>query len=898
VLSPGTRFGPYEILALLGAGGMGQVYRARDTRLGREIALKVLPPEFSSDPQRLARFEQEARTASALNHPNILTVFDVGRDGGLSFIAMELIEGSTLREIFHERSVEPRVLVTYLAQTAEGLAKAHAAGIVHRDLKPENVMVTRDGYAKILDFGLAKLAQPDRKEASSLPTAAPATSEGVVMGTVGYMSPEQATGKPVDARTDVFAFGCLLYEAATGRRPFTGESSVDVLHAIVRGKPTPVEEIAPRIPRPLVRTINRCLAKDPDRRYQSMKDLALELHDMVEEWDTLAIPSGPVSSAPSLLGKAPSKRAGPRRGLWIATAAGILVILVAALLVLRRAPAPAAKGSAFQEMRITAATSSGNVEAAVLSPDGHYLAYVRKDPGGSSLWLRQLGSASDVQLLPPQGGGILRNPVFTPDGSYIDYTFWKNEKIDYFTLYRIPVLGGTPRKMLDDVSSPVSYSPDGRRIVFLRSSPDGTKDELVVASADGSDQRTLVSRRMADKKSFDIRSNLGPAWSPDARSIAAIALEWAPELRGELELIDAATGNQQQLGDADWLGDDGLAWLPDGSGLVIAGFQRGAAFAPQLWHVSYPKGTLTRITNDSQSYLGASVSADGKTLASVQRLSSSTLWRRSLTPPANEKQLTFSTREKIFFPRASANGTLFFTCVRGSEITIARLGPNGGERVLVTRPDVASRDAQVSRDGHTLVVRSLLPDGRMTLLAMDADGGHQRRFSERGPVWPFAFSPDGRFCVVHDERGLWRQPLDGGEATLLVEDPRAFPIGFSPDGSRLGYLAVRPTGKGQPDFVIVVMPAAGGAPLAEVPMPPAELESFHWAPEGDAFTFRRKEGGHYNVFRQPLGGGPPTRISDFDSFEMGDYVISADGKTLFYTRVESSSDAVLIRNFR
>jgi serine/threonine protein kinase len=206
-LSPGTRFGPYEILALLGAGGMGQVYRARDTRLGREIALKVLPPEFSSDPQRLARFEQEARTASALNHPNILTVFDVGRDGGLSFIAMELIEGSTLREIFHERSTEPRALVTYLAQTAEGLAKAHAAGIVHRDLKPENVMVTRDGYAKILDFGLAKLAQPDQKEASILPTAAPATTEGVVMGTVGYMSPEQATGKPVDARTDVFAFG-------------------------------------------------------------------------------------------------------------------------------------------------------------------------------------------------------------------------------------------------------------------------------------------------------------------------------------------------------------------------------------------------------------------------------------------------------------------------------------------------------------------------------------------------------------------------------------------------------------------------------------------------------------------------------------------------------------------
>jgi Tol biopolymer transport system component len=877
---------------------MGQVYRAQDTRLGREIALKVLPEEFSSDPQRLARFEQEARTASALNHPNILTVFDVGRDGGLSFIAMELIEGSTLREIFHERSVEPRVLVTYLAQAAEGLAKAHAAGIVHRDLKPENVMVTRDGYAKILDFGLAKLAQPDRKEASSLPTAAPATTEGVVMGTVGYMSPEQATGKPVDARTDVFAFGCLLYEGATGRRPFTGESSVDVLHAIVREKPAPIEEIAPRTPRALVRSINRCLAKDPDRRYQSMKDLALELHDMVEEWDTLAIPSGPVSSAPSLSGEAPSKRAGPRRGLWIATAAGILVILVAAILVLRRAPAPAAKGSAFQEMRITAATSSGNVEAAALSPDGHYLAYVRKDPGGSSLWLRQLGSASDVQLLAPQGAGVLRNPVFTPDGSYIEYTLWKNEKIELFTLYRIPVLGGTPRKMLDDVSSPVTHSPDGRRIAFLRSSPDGMKDELVVASADGSDQRTLVSRRAADQQSFDVRASLGPAWSPDGNTIAAIAIDLAPELRGKVDLVDAASGRERRLGDADWFGETGLAWLPDSSGLVVAGFQRGAAFAPQLWRVSFPEGRLTRITNDSQTYDGVSVSADGKTLATVQRLSSSTLWRRSLTPPANEKQLTFSTREKIFFPRTSADGTLFFTCVRGSQITIESLGPNGEEPVSVTRPEVASRDVQVSRDGRTLVVRSLFPGERAVLLTMDADGGHQRRLPERGAIWPFALAPDGISCVVHDERGLWRQPLDGGDATLLVEDSRAFPIGFSPDGSRLAYLAVRPAANGRPDFVVVVLPAAGGAPLAEIPMPPVDLESFHWAPEGDGFTFRRKEGGHYNVFRQPLGGGPPTRISDFDSFEMGDYVISADGKTLFYTRVESSSDAVLIRNFR
>jgi len=343
-LRTGTVLGQYRIVAPLGAGGMGEVYRAHDSKLDRPVALKILPESVVRDADRVRRFVQEARSASSLSHPNIVHVYDIGEavpveEGGepegagaapVHFIAMELVEGRTLRQLLEDRSIEPRTLLSHLAQAAEGLAKAHASGIVHRDLKPENIMVTRDGYAKVLDFGLAKLTE--QKTSGSALAAAPTaidemTKEGAVVGTVGYMSPEQAMGRPVDHRTDLFAFGCLLYEAATGRKPFGGESSVDVLHAIVRGNPTPVEEIAPTIPRALVRTIRRCLAKEPDRRYQSMRDLALELHEMVDEWETLALPSGTVSSASAQSGIAPPPK---KRPSWSVAAAAVVVVLAAA----------------------------------------------------------------------------------------------------------------------------------------------------------------------------------------------------------------------------------------------------------------------------------------------------------------------------------------------------------------------------------------------------------------------------------------------------------------------------------------------------------------------------------------------------------------------------------------
>src|SRR3984893_13712077 len=327
-LPAGTHLGPYEILSPLGAGGMGEVYRVRDARLGREVALKVLPEAVSGNPERLRRFEKEARSASALNHPHIVTIHELGEAGGMAFIAMELVEGQTLRELLADGALSTKRLLTIAAQVADGLAKAHGAGIIHRDLKPENVMVSKDGFVKILDFGLAKLALPESGEASAMPTVdKPETRPGIGMGTLPYMSPEQASGQPLDFRTDQFSFGSILYELATGRRPFEGKTGPETLAAVIREEPKPIGELAPATPTPLRWIIERCLAKDPEERYSSTKDLARDLSSLRDHISEIG--SGE-SGGPAL------KRSRLRRRELAAWTAAALFAVIAAVLLLRR----------------------------------------------------------------------------------------------------------------------------------------------------------------------------------------------------------------------------------------------------------------------------------------------------------------------------------------------------------------------------------------------------------------------------------------------------------------------------------------------------------------------------------------------------------------------------------
>src|SRR3989449_2485913 len=526
-ISTGTRLGRYEIRSKIGEGGMGEVYLAEDSQLDRKVALKILPSDVASNRDRMERFIREAKSAAALNHPNIATIHEIGEHDGTNFITMEFVDGFTLRKLIHDQQTELSKLLRHLQHVAEGLAKAHASGIVHRDLKPDNIMVTRDGHAKILDFGLAKLIEPQHiSQTSPQGVSEVATAilqqhskPGVVLGTVGYMSPEQAQGRvnEIDHRSDIFSFGCILYEAITRRKAFEGKDAIDSLNKIIREQPKPIANFTPDVPYDLQRIVRRCLAKDPEERYQTIKDVAIEIKEVRRELqgragiDTTVPPASTVgstihegadashiSAAPTSLSPTPSS-IHPSSAEYIfgeikrhKTVASVVVALV--LLVIagigygiykwvakQSKPAPA-----FQSAKFTRLTTSGQASDAAISPDGKYVAHVKSDAGQRSLWLRLVAAMSDTQIVPPSQQNYY-GITFSKDGNYIYYVMGESNNPTTRALYQVPLFGGASQKVIEQVGSPVSLSPDGTRLAFVRGGP--TQTALVVANADGTGER-------------------------------------------------------------------------------------------------------------------------------------------------------------------------------------------------------------------------------------------------------------------------------------------------------------------------------------------------------------------------------------------------------------------------
>ncbi|MBI1950102.1 MAG: serine/threonine-protein kinase, partial [Acidobacteria bacterium] len=495
-LAPGTRLGPYEIKSPIGAGGMGEVYRARDPRLEREVAVKILPPVFSGDPDRLRRFQQEARAAGALNHPNILAIHDVGTHDGVSYVVSELLEGSTLRDRLAGAAVPGRKAVEYALQIARGLAAAHDRGIVHRDLKPENVFVTHDGHVKILDFGLAKLTRPEHEGGAltNLPTTPAGTDPGMVMGTVGYMSPEQVRGQPSDQRSDIFSLGVILHEMVSGRQPFRRESPVETMSAILKEEPPELPATA-RVPPALERILRHCLEKSPAERFQSARDLAFDL-------EALSGISGPFAGEAWPGAGAPVASAGALRRGGIRFLAG----LVAGLLAGAGAVHWLGRGEPPGPPTVRYLTYSGQDTEPSASPDGRLIAFASTRDGRQRIWLKQLPGGDEVALT----AGPDTRPRISPDGSTVLFARQESART---SLFRIPVVGGDPRKVVEDASEG-DWSPDGRRIAFLRP----TRKEntagwtIMVADADGRGARDLAH--------LDDRILFAPRWSPAGTEIA------------------------------------------------------------------------------------------------------------------------------------------------------------------------------------------------------------------------------------------------------------------------------------------------------------------------------------------------------------------------------------------
>ena len=895
----GDRLGPYEILEKLGEGGMGEVYRAHDPRLRRDVALKVLPELAVADPDRRERFTREAHAVAALNHPHIVTIYSVEDTGTAVFLTMELVEGRSLADVLSSGGLSlDRVLAVGIA-VAEAMAAAHHKGITHRDLKPGNIMLgegAQSGRIKVLDFGLAKIAAPPLETPSgSMPPSAPTTqltAEGRILGTVAYMSPEQAEGRPTDGRSDLFSLGVVLYEMATGRRPFTGDTSLSILSAILKDTPPSITELNPALPADLGRIVRRALAKDPERRYQTAKDLRNDLEDLkasVESSVTLDRPATPATPISAPASDSQLVFALARKHRSVLAAAMVAIAVTAALAVyLGRDRSPASNSapatpSVLADLEITQLTTSGNAGRPAISPDGRYVAYVQRDRDESSLWIRQTDTTSNVQIVPNQPGTTVVGATFTPDATSIDFV--RQTRREPGEVWRVPFLGGTPTLLIRDVASAISWAPDGQRIAFLRSrlTPRLTT-QLIVAAADGRQERILTS----DTESGVIVSllapwqpNIPPAWSPDGRLIAVNQAIF--KAGGRILVVDSQTGATQEIAIPSGA-SSGLSWLDPGSLVVNLPTQLGAT--SQLFRVSYPAGQLSRLTNDPNDYIGVSVTRERTSLVTGRQDARSSIWVGDATGSAGAEAIQ-STQSTV--PRFAWLGDqVLYGAVVGGRPAIMRASPGGGA------PEAVMVDALtpgVTSDGRTIAFVASAADNQLSLWTADASG---RRMVQLAPVVTASsvvVTPDDRSVLYSSLVGgtvsIWMVPIEGGTPVKLTNGAG---VAVSPDGGSIAFTTQ--TADGPSSLVVCNLPgcasprAVGAAPF-DAPIA--------WMPDGRSVAFALDG----NLWAQRLGGGSPRQLTRFTTNRpIASFAWSRDGKRLAILRVTATHDVVLLRGLK
>ncbi len=875
----GRTLNHYRIVAPLGKGGMGEVYAAEDLRLSRQVALKILPEGLAANPDRRMRFEREAKAVAALNHPNIVTIYSVEEAQGVHFLTMEMVKGKALSELIPRGGMALERLLSFAVSLADAVGAAHRKGIVHRDLKPDNILVGEDGRLKVLDFGLAKLLaeSADPMSATQLPTEAE-TQEGKILGTVSYMSPEQAEGKPVDARSDIFSLGVLLYQMATGQRPFRGDTPISTISSILRDTPDSILDLNRTLPRHLGRIVNRCLAKDPDRRYQTAIDLRNDLEVLAEEVQSgeamAEIPAGRVRSG--------------RRG-WIVAAAALAAALIAGYSISRfvgqgRPAAPAA----FEEMRMTRLTTTGNSEEAAISPDGKYVVHVRGGEDGAGLWLRQVSMPSSVPIVPP-GGATIYDPTFSPEGDAVYYLKTEPDS-NTSDLYRVPVLGGPSIKVLENVAERISFSPDGSRFVFKRLGP---PTFLMTADRNGGDVRQIAVRKTPEEYLED------PVWSPDGTIIASVAVRWTGRMEHGLVAIPSEGGAERAISRRRWGAIGEIAWLPDGSGLVVAATE-GFPRPTQIWEVSYPDGGDRRITNDLNSYQGISLTSDGASLVTELDEGQSSLWIATGDDPAKATRITPGNRRDsgaliAWLP----DGRIVHSSVASGNLDIWITDEGGGSSQL-TFDESDDYDPTVSADGRYIVFVSNRA-GSHNLWRMDPDGGNVIRLtSGEGEFMPRCH-PDGK-RVVFMAQGrkdllISEVPIDGGEMVRLTEEDNLswWTLDVSPDGERLAYLTWEEAGR---RWLLEILDLE----TREAPLRsgiPFQMEAaVRWSPDGGSIHYLQTDRGVGNIWSRPPEGGQPRRLTGFDAQEIGTFAWSPDGTRLAMTRRTATHDIVLLENFR
>ncbi len=881
-LAAGTRLGPYEIQSSLGSGGMGEVYRARDTRLNRDVAIKVLPQRFAADPAAVSRFEQEGRAVAALSHPNILAIHDVGHQDGVAYVVTELLDGETLRDRLSSGRLPLRKAIDYAMQVAQGLAAAHAKNITHRDIKPENLFVTADAV-KILDFGLAKIQAPaaDATRTSNLPT-----DPGTVLGTAGYLSPEQAQGKSVDHRSDIFSLGAVLYEMATGLRAFKGDSAIDSLHKVIHSEPAPIDTAAPDAPAELRWVLSKCLAKDPDERYQSTRDLVVDLKGVARALESSSR-IGPAASSPAVSGS---------RGVPTAALVAIALVMVlatAAAFWWRSGAGEPADVTATGKASIEPVTSLGTVIDAVISPDGKYVAYIVSENGLQSLWIRQLATASTLALVPPASVGYW-GANFSPDGSEIYYVVASPDRPER-ALYRLSTLGGTPRLLLTGLDSFPVFSPDGRQLAYFRGGfPEAGASSLMVAAIDGSNPRALATRRAPEL--FVPIFFTAPAWSPDGTTIVCpmISRAKAPGY-ATLIAVRATDGTEVPFPHYEWLDIGQATWAPDGQGLyVVAGDEAVARRPNQVWWVSAREPGKRRITNDLMDYRTVSLSADASTMMTVAADSTSSIWTMALEG-GEPKRLSGGRYDGLSGIAAAPGGRIVYRSVESGLASIWMMNADGTERRQVTSDSETAYPA-VTPDGRSIVFERV----GAGLWQSDLDGANPRVIPNTGTGLRPAVTPDGKSVIYASlATGIeqsWKAPLDGSAPPVRMLTARAFRGAVSPDGTQMAFYYQE---NSKSAFVIAVMPMDGDRPTHTFEVAPSTAyATIHWTADSKALLHNSHVGDRSNIWLQPLSGGPPRQLTRFADQVVFAFARSVDGKQLIIARGTLSRDAMMIRNFK
>ena len=913
----GERVGRYEILCSLGAGGMGQIYLARDAQLGRNIALKLIAQEFATDTRRVLRFEQEARAASALNHPNVCVIHEIGiTDEGRHFIAMEYIQGATLRDHLARGPLKTLEALQIAIQVGTALASAHAVGIVHRDIKPENIMLRPDGYVKVVDFGLAKLTevlqeQQPPGEAQTIIRTEPR----MLMGTVKYMSPEQLREGPVDERTDIWSLGVVLYEMLSGATPFEARSRNDSVALIL--KPDPAQlELPAGVPIQCHEIVKKALEKDCDRRYQTASKLISDLSNLKRELERSAevdfssaagIKSSPFLYSPivSKAGDAPVSssiftrfksqailtadslfgeiRTHKRAALFagISSVVFLLFLLPIAQRWANRVIAPAGPSQQATrrppERTMKSLTNTGTAVSAAISPDGKWVAYADEQQGRQQLIVTNLETFAATPAVPLEE--VHYSSITFSRDNQLYYT--RTEKKGPAVLYRLAWPSTNSTKIKTRVDSPISLSPQGDRFAFVRQNAENNEFLLVLATIDGTEERILAKRTNGERLSV-----YGAAWSPDGNTVVCPASYWDNGYHMNLIGFDVKTGSEQLIGQQSWFLIYQIAWRDDLSSFVISA-QEHETSPYQLWQIRYPDGAPEKITFDPDNYTGVSIA--GNNILTLRTKLTWRIWVATVNDP--QKPVLITTGVGMTYGLSwTSEGKIVYSSLVQDRLNISRMDPDGSNRVQLTFEGDNYMPAP-SADGRYILFSSNRT-GPFEIWRMNAEDGSeptQLTFSD-GNYYP-SCSPDNQW-VVYDHVAnsgvsVWKVPLQGGDPIKIGEKYR-MPV-FSPDNQFIAARYYLESGTSD----VAIFPAQGGPPLQTFEIPVQEWQRLQWLPTNE-LSYVRNVAGYSNIWTYDFTTGGRKQITQFNSDRIYAYAWSPDYKQVACQRGSIIGDVTMI----